>query len=351
MTILLTVFLLSVAESLSLFCITSDVWSKKGLSTCYIVVTVHFISRLGKLIRCVLAMPEFPPPHTAIAITTITKSVIEEWGLGGKVAFAVTDNAAAMIAAFKETLWRAVGAVEDDEDEEELESIHRDSQDETRNLETVAIDLERADPSEQEIDLNIQTAEIEEESLNLEFRRRGGFGQSRERRMKRLSCLSHTLQLVMAGFEKFVTARGTQPQFMAVIRKARALISSFNMSTIATSRLIKKAGKKLIKDVSTRWSSTYLMLLRLFELKKAISEVCEELEWDSLVASEWEKLRNVLNLLEQFAKYTQLATSATIPTFSSIIPIVQELHLHLMEVLDLTSKVEILKKALPIIYY
>ena len=58
----------------------------------------------------------------------------------------------------------------------------------------------------------------------------------------------------MGGFEKFTTARGTQPQFMAVIKRARALISSFNTSTIATPKLIEKAGKKLIKDVSTRWS-------------------------------------------------------------------------------------------------
>lgn len=48
-------------------------------------------------------MPEFPPPHTAVAIASLTHSVIEEWALGGKVPFVVTDNASTMIAAFKET--------------------------------------------------------------------------------------------------------------------------------------------------------------------------------------------------------------------------------------------------------
>ena len=65
------------------------------------------------------------------------------------------------------------------------------------------------------------------------------------------------------------------------------------------------------------------MLKRLLELKKAVIEIYQELEWDGLMPSEWGKLETVLELLEPFAKYTQLAPSTTVPTFSSIVPIFQ----------------------------
>ena len=126
--------------------------------------------------------------------------------------------------------------------------------------------------------------------------------------------------------------RFTEPQ-LQVVKRARALVTSFNMSTVATPKLIKKTGKKLIKDVSTRWSSTYLLLKRLWELRKAIKEICDELGWDGLLPSDWMKIEQILKLLEHFAKYTQLVTASSTPTLCAVVPIVEELKLHLAKVI------------------
>ena len=242
-------------------------------------------SKEGKLVRAVLAMLEFPPPHTAVAIASLTHSVIEEWALGGKVPFVVTDNASAMIAAFKETASDEANTEPVTERPETQTEVVRATEDSVptvlndlpANLDSLAENDSSESRNEDTIDQEINAVNLEEEELNYNFRR--GFGHSRKK-MRRLKCIAHTLQLVMGGFEKFTTARRTTPLFMQVVKRARALVTSFNMSTVATPKLIKKTEKKLIKDVSTRWSSTYLLLKRLWELRKAIKEICDELGWD-----------------------------------------------------------------------
>lgn len=93
-------------------------------------------------------------------------------------------------------------------------------------------------------------------------------------RLRRLGCVSHTLQLVMAQFDKFRVRTSIRnrnqpgnglnpnpiPPFIKVIIKAKKLVAKFNTSTKATPRLVELSKKKLIGDVTTRWSSTYLLL-------------------------------------------------------------------------------------------
>ncbi len=67
--------------------------------------------------------------------------------------------------------------------------------------------------------------------------------------IKRLSCLSHTLQLVMGSFDSFRNSRGQLPLFAKTIRKARGLVGKFHNSGIGTARLQELGGKKLIGDV------------------------------------------------------------------------------------------------------
>ncbi len=44
-------------------------------------------------------------------------------------------------------------------------------------------------------------------------------------------------------------------------------------SSVASQALIQKCGLKLIGDCPTRWSSTYMMISRLLELKVSVNEV------------------------------------------------------------------------------
>lgn len=153
-------------------------------------------------------------------------------------------------------------------------------------------------------------------------------------KIKRLGCLSHTLQLVLGHFDKFRNRKGNAPAFSKIIKEAKILVGKFNKSTIATPLAIKYAGMKLLGDCSTRWSSTYLLLERLVRLRIHVTQICEELGWDSLPNTSWAMLGNLIRLLEPFASYTQLVTASKIPTFSAVVPCIMELQLHLENVIS-----------------
>lgn len=118
--------------------------------------------------------------------------------------------------------------------------------------------------------------------------------------------------------------------YREVIQAARKLVRKFNKSTIATTRLKELCNKKLVTDVYSRWSSVYLLIHRLLQLRKEVKVVCDELNCDCL--SNFKNLiSRVDTLLEPFASYTELVSADLIPTFSSVIPCVEELKLHLAE--------------------
>ena len=106
------------------------------------------------------------------------------------------------------------------------------------------------------------------------------------------------------------------------------------MSTKATERLndISICGKKLVRDCPTRWSSTFLVIERLLQVRSSLATVLRELELDDLATSDWKHLENIYTLLKPFAQYTSLVSGEEFTTLSSIIPVVTELSLHLEEV-------------------
>ena len=62
--------------------------------------------------------------------------------------------------------------------------------------------------------------------------------------------------------------------------------------------------KKLIRDCQTRWSSTYLVIEWLLNVRALLTTVLQELEWDNLATSDWKVLENIHQLLKPFALYT-----------------------------------------------
>ncbi len=80
-----------------------------------------------------------------------------------------------------------------------------------------------------------------------------------------------------------------------------------------------------------------------------MTEVLAELEWNNLQNSDYKTLENIHNLLEPFAKYTQLASGEDMSTISMVIPIIMELHMHLDEMKSipgLSTACKVLKDAL-----
>ena len=115
--------------------------------------------------------------------------------------------------------------------------------------------------------------------------------------IKRVPCFAHTLQLIVAKFDQVI-------QFKKVLKNAHAVVSKVNKSTRATEKLVALCNKKLITDCRTRWSSTYLLVERLLEVRSSLTSVLEEFEWDNLAASEWKSLEKIYKLLKPFAQYT-----------------------------------------------
>ena len=102
---------------------------------------------------------------------------------------------------------------------------------------------------------------LEEEAMIDEGIEKHCSSDSSGRRIRRLPCLAHLLQLIMAVFDIFRTTKDQQPLFSKAIKKARKLVTSFNSSATATTKLIDLCGKKLIGDVVTKNKITALSLL------------------------------------------------------------------------------------------
>ena len=138
-----------------------------------------------------------------------------------------------------------------------------------------------------------------------------------------MSCFSHTLKLVVRQFD-------TVTMFEDLLKHTHALAIKVNSSTKATEKLMSLCGKQLIRDCPTRWSSTFLLIELLLEVKNS---VLQELEWDSLAISEWKVLEGVLLL--PFTQFTPLISGEDFTTLSSVFsPLIVDIKIHLEEVLD-----------------
>jgi len=116
-----------------------------------------------------------------------------------------------------------------------------------------------------------------------------------------------------------------------ILKRAFALVKNVNESSKATEKLLLLCHKKLVDNCLTRWSSRYLLIDRLLEVRTPLTQVLEELQWENLMTSEWRTLENLHLLLKPFAQYTSLVSGKEYTTISSIIPIVMKINLHLEE--------------------
>ena len=188
------------ANTLSLCC---DIWSKKGLSSSYLGITAHFFSRNDcRRHTATLAVRRLTSSHTATNIRQVIDDILTEWDIdSAKVCAILTDNGSNMVAAFKARF------EEVDDDIEELTEP------------CTADDVE--DFLDREMDHDVEFCSF-----------------------KRISCFSHTLQLVVSKYDQLDT-------FEELMKRAHAIVRKVNSSTKATEKLIALCGKKLVKDCPT----------------------------------------------------------------------------------------------------
>lgn len=203
---------------------------------------------------------------------------MQEWGIPKeKILTVITDNGSNMVAAFKNTTAEETSS-EDDSPGSTMES-----------------DSEIDDQRYHHVDME----------------------------MDRTPCVVHTIQLVVHMLQKETTVK-------RVLDKARSVVKLFRKSSVATQRLLDHCGVIVVNYCPTRWSSTFNMVARLLTVKDAVCQITNDMGWDSLLTSEWQKLSSLHDLLLPFAEHTKTLQSDT-ASMSLVVPALFDLLSHLTD--------------------
>ena len=284
------------------FC--TDLWTKKGMTSSYIGISAHFFSLQDYASHCtMLAVRRIEHPHTGLAIRQIFDTILGEWAIPtNKVRAVVTDNGSNIVKAFKE---HVAQIIHDSEAEGEADEEGVMEQEADEGVET---GLEKEGQGTVHV-VGSEVGSSEEE----DFDRRESSIVAQFSSMTRLSCFAHTLQLVVVKFNNDASVK-------PVLKNAYALVKKVNSSTRATQLLVQRCGKKLVSNCPTRWSSTFLLIDRMLEVREALNQVLFELNMDNMNVSEWNVLQCIKTLLQPFAAATSLMSGDTYVTLSDVIP-------------------------------
>lgn len=138
----------------------------------------------------------------------------------------------------------------------------------------------------------------------------------------------HTLQLCIKPALEI-------PTVAKLISRARKLVGPFKHSTTVAAELRKRQQifqlpqHELIQDVTTRWNSTQMMMERLVEQRRIISDIMLDQSvtkrseaYMLLKESEWESLSDILNVLEKLTQVTTYMSTESMVSASVVYHIV-----------------------------
>ena len=183
-----------------------------------------FLKRSHTLFRATLAVKRFPYPHTAERILQLTRDVLREWEIDiMRLSIILTDNGSNMVAAFREA--NEIMAEEEKEEVVEEEEVSLSS-------------IEDNEESDKEIDEEESDSDDISQEIT-EFYNAESHHDSVFASLNRLSCFSHTLQLVARQFDASTSVK-------KVLAKIYSLVKKFNKSSRATEKLIMMSKKKLL---------------------------------------------------------------------------------------------------------
>ena len=164
-----------------------------------------------------------------------------------------------------------------------------------------------------------------------------------------LGCFIHTIQLVVnAGLKP-----SAQKMVTETISTARSIVGHFRHSTKATEclKIIQHSlntvaspfpQHRLIQDIRTRWNSTFYMLERLLEQKKAIGLYSQDHDISVLTSNQWTVVEKLVQLLRPFEEETRKASAST-STAGIIIPSVRLLT-HLLQKPDENAQINVIRQ-------
>ena len=168
-------------------------------------MTAHFFSqRDHQRHQVTLAVRRLPHPHTGENIRDAVESILEEWSIPlSKVRVVITDNGSNMVKAFRQHF------EEDDEDD--------DGEEDDGSVKEVEPEASVQDEE------NFEDREMDHD-ITFKFY------------CKRLSCFSHTLQLVVNKFSE-------ERSFQKIMKRASALVRKVNKSSKATENFCPSAAR------------------------------------------------------------------------------------------------------------
>ena len=148
--------------------------------------------------------------------------------------------------------------------------------------------------------------------------------------VRSVGCLAHTLQLcVKAGLD-------SQRAIEDAVSICRKIATHFSHSTLAKERMsaIQSTipglhAHAIIQDVQTRWNSTYYMVQRMLEQKKAVVSYASEHDLPAtLTKHQWGLLEKMVAILAPFEEITKHISSAE-SSLADVIPVVTALQVAL----------------------
>ncbi|XP_019731263.1 uncharacterized protein LOC109519280 [Hippocampus comes] len=255
--------------------LTTDIWTDRTMRS-FLGVTAHLLAPHPKtqtyqLLSILLTCQKFKGRHTGEAIARSFDNVLEDFGIGNKAEFIVTDNASNMKRAF--------------------------------SLEFPGIDLSGA---EEEEGAGVEDGDLWEDQDEEDA---GAVRQALILASKhRIPCFAHTLQLVIGDGLKELRAVGQ------AIAKVSKLTTVLHRSAVLKERFEERFGvdRTIPAANSTHWSSVFVQLKALQNLPRvdyrAIAEICEPVEFNNLIFTrqEWAQLAELTTILEPFADATTL---------------------------------------------
>lgn len=133
-------------------------------------------------------------------------------------------------------------------------------------------------------------------------------------------CFIHSLQRAVNESLK------SQSEVLETVAAARRIVTHFNHSGVAQQKLkairqeLNLPDHQLVQDVSTRWNSTYYLMERLLEQKRAVSLYTTDHDsLNNLTPSQWELMEQCIKLLKPFEEITKI-TSSGLSCISEVIP-------------------------------
>lgn len=143
---------------------------------------------------------------------------------------------------------------------------------------------------------------------------------------KGVPCFIHTLQLAINTALKHDT-------MAQILVKSRRIVTHFNQAQSKLRDLQQELNlsyHQLVQDLCTRWNSTYYMISRLFEQKRAVSLYLAEtsVNFENVSNEEWQILGKSIELLKPFEKITKIISSSC-SSVSEVIPHLKTLQKYL----------------------